>query len=139
MPENLYSEDHESILLKLMGRTPELRLIDFFMDNPLNDYTRTEIREALSMTKRTLSEKLPTLEALGLVRVTRKIGKAKLYQIDLENPTVRSLVEIERALSLQIAQTAGDTVETTIITEDRMVKSDSLVSIPQRRGDETSW
>jgi DNA-binding transcriptional ArsR family regulator len=138
MPENLYGEEHESILLKLMGRTPELRLIDFFMDNPLNDYTRTEIREALSMTKRTLSEKLPTLEDLGLVRVTRKIGKAKLYQIDLENPTVKSLAEIERTLSLQIAQTAGETAETTITEEDRIAESDSLVSITQRRGDETS-
>jgi DNA-binding transcriptional ArsR family regulator len=137
MPENLYSEAHESILLKLMGRTPELRLIDFFMDNPLNDYSRTEIREALSMTKRTLSEKLPTLEALGLVRVTRKIGKAKLYQIDRENPTVKILAEIERTLSLQIAQTAGETAETTITEEDRIAESDSLVSITQRRGDET--
>lgn len=138
MPEKLYSEEHESIILKLMGRTPELRLIDFFMDNPLNDHTRREIREALGMTKRTLSEKLPPLEALGLVRVTRKIGKAKLYQIDPENPTVRSLAEIERTLSLQIAQTTGDTAETTITTEDRTAESDPLVSITQRRGDETS-
>jgi hypothetical protein len=86
---------------------------------------------------RTLSEKLPTLEALGLVRVTRKIGKAKLYQIDRENPTVKILAEIERTLSLQIAQTAGETAETTITEEDRIAESDSLVSITQRRGDET--
>ena len=138
MPENPYSEEHESILLKLMGRTPELRLIDFFMDNPLNDYTRREIREALSMTKRTLSVKLPTLEALGLIRVTRKIGKARLYQIDRGNPTVRSLAEIERTLSLQIAQTEGDSAETTITTEERIAESDSIVSITQRRGSKTS-
>ena len=95
MPEDLYSKEHESILLQLFGRTATLRLIDFFLDNPQNDYTRIEIMEALGMAKPTIREKLPDLERFGILKMTRKIGKAKLYQLDPENSIVRCLRKIE--------------------------------------------
>ena len=104
MPEDLYSKEHESILLQLFGRTATLRLIDFFLDNPQNDYTRTEIMEALGMAKPTIREKLPDLERFGMIKMTRKIGKAKLYQLDPENSIVRCLRKIELEVSTLMAR-----------------------------------
>jgi len=104
MSEELYSTENESLLIRFFGRTPELRLIDFFMDNPNNDYTRQEIMESIGMTKSTIGEKLPYLESSGIVDVTRKIGKAKLYQLNRENDLVQNLRAIELTLSAQIAE-----------------------------------
>ncbi len=41
MPEELYTKKkHKSLLIKTLGDHPKLRIIDFFMDNPLFDFTK---------------------------------------------------------------------------------------------------
>ena len=97
-------ELEESILLKTFGNTPELRIVDFLLDNPRLDFSRKEIREAISSTKRTLSDKIPKLENLGIIKESRKIGKSTLYKINLENETVKCIRMIERNISLKIAE-----------------------------------
>jgi DNA-binding transcriptional ArsR family regulator len=89
----------KSILLELFGGTPEVRLIDFFMDNPLFDFTKKEIIEELKMNKRTLHRVLPKIEAEGIVVVSRKIGRAKLYKINKDSLTVKYLRGIEKTHS----------------------------------------
>lgn len=95
----MYRSD-ESLLMKVLGRTPEIRLIDFFLDNPLFDFSKREIMEALGMTKRTLYRALPKLEREGIIIVSRKIGRAKLYKVNMDSPAVQRLRELERTLSL---------------------------------------
>lgn len=105
MPEELYAgKECESILLKCLGASPKLRIIDFFLDNPLFDFTKKEVIEALGMSKQTFYKYFADIEENGLVNVSRKIGKAKLYKINLDNPMVRMLKESETQLSLQMAQ-----------------------------------
>jgi len=41
---------------------------------------------------------------LGLVTPSKRIGRATLYKVNLENPIIRMLVEYERQLSLQISE-----------------------------------
>ncbi|HEX9915969.1 MAG TPA: hypothetical protein VGB32_13725, partial [Candidatus Bathyarchaeia archaeon] len=58
---SLYSDEYQSVFLKVFGSTPQLRLLDFFIDNPRNDFSRNEIMDAIGMAKRTLYEYLPLL------------------------------------------------------------------------------
>jgi len=45
MSEKLYTEKgFESILIKTLGDSPKLRIIDFFLDNPLFDFTKRGYR-----------------------------------------------------------------------------------------------
>jgi AraC-like DNA-binding protein len=105
MPEELYTKKkHQSLLIKTLGDHPKLRIIDFFMDNPLFDFTKKEVIEALGMSKRTFYKYFADIEKYGIVKVSRKIGKAKLYKINLEHPLVKMLMEYEMQLSLQIAE-----------------------------------
>ena len=85
----LYSGEYRSVFLRVFGSTPQLRLLDFFMDNPRHDFSRNEIMDAIGMAKRTLYEYLPTLVDEGVVKVSRKIGRAELYALDEESPVVR--------------------------------------------------
>jgi DNA-binding transcriptional ArsR family regulator len=105
MPEELYvKKEYQSILLKMLGDSPKLRIIDFFLDNPLLDFTKKEVIEALGMSKQTFYKYFKDIEKYGIVNVSRKIGRAKLYKINLENPIVKMLREFETQLSLIIAE-----------------------------------
>ena len=105
MPEELYAKrEHESNLLRAFGSSPKLRIIDFFLDNPLFDFTKKEVIEALGMSKQTFYKYFEDLEDLAVVKVSRKIGRAKLYKINLENPMVKLIREYETETSLQMAE-----------------------------------
>lgn len=80
--------------------------MDFFLDNPSFDFTKKEIMEALGMGKRTFYKYFPELEEYGIVEVSRKIGRAKLYRLNLEHPLVKMLREYEKRASLQMAEAA---------------------------------
>lgn len=96
--------EYESLLIKALGKSPKLRILDYLLDYKLNDFTKKEIVEALGMSKLTFYKYFKDLEQLGLVTASRKIGRATLYKVNLENPLIKMLIECERQLSLQIAE-----------------------------------
>jgi len=98
MPEELYTKE-KSILLKVLGENPKLRIIDFFLDNPLFDFTKKEVIEALGMNKQTFYKYFREIEREGIVEVSRKIGRTKLYRINSKHPLVAMLRELEKKLS----------------------------------------
>ena len=105
MPEELYTKrEYKSILVKTLGDSPKLRMVDFFLDNPLFDFTKKEVIEALGMSKQTFYKYFPDLEESGIVAVSRRIGKARLYRINLEHPLVSMLREYEKKVSMQVAE-----------------------------------
>jgi DNA-binding transcriptional ArsR family regulator len=107
MGEKLYMEkEYESILIKTLGDSPKLRIVNFFLDNVLFDFTKKKVIEALGISKQTFYKYFPELEEYGIVKVSRKIGKAKLYRINVEHPLVKMLREYETKLSQEIAEKA---------------------------------
>ena len=72
--------------------------MDFFLDNPNHDFTRDEIMKAIGMAKRTLYEVLPTLEKERVIMISRKIGRAELFQLNKDSPIVKHFREIEEEL-----------------------------------------
>jgi len=97
-------ESYDSLLIRALGNSPKLRILDYLLDYKLNDFTKKEIVEALGMSKLTFYKYFKDLEELGLVTATRKIGRATLYRVNLDNPMVKMLIEYETRLSLQIAE-----------------------------------
>lgn len=97
-------ESYDSLLTKALGNSPKLRILDYLLDYKLNDFTIKEIVEAVGMSKLTFYKYFEDLEELGLVIPSRKIGRATLYKINLENPMVKMMIEYETKLSLQIAE-----------------------------------
>ena len=56
------------------------------------------------MSKLTFYKYFKDLEELGLSIPSRKIGRATLYKINLENPMVRMIIQYETKLSLRIVE-----------------------------------
>jgi Fe2+ or Zn2+ uptake regulation protein len=101
---SLYKEDRDSIFLSIFGKSPQTRVIDLFLDNPLFDLSKNEIIESLGMAKVTLYKTLPLIESSGIIVPSRKIGRAQLYKLNNESITVRNLRSIIRDASTQIAE-----------------------------------
>lgn len=97
-------EENQSLLMKVLGYSPKMKILDYFLDFPTNDFTKKEIIDALGMSKQTFYKYFGDMEEVGLVKVNRRIGKAKLYKVNRENAVVKDLVNMEKKLSLQIAE-----------------------------------
>lgn len=95
--------ENQSLLMKVLGYSPKMRILDYLLDFPTNDFTKKEIIDALGMSKQTFYKYFDDLEDVGIVKVNRTIGKAKLYKVNYENSLVQDLVNMEKRLSLQIA------------------------------------
>ena len=102
--EARYRDLEDSLLLKAFGNSPKLRIIDIFLTNPFFDFSKNELVRELGMSKQTLYKYFRDLEELGMVKATRRIGRATLYKINLENPMVKILNEYTTQLSLQEAE-----------------------------------
>jgi len=96
--------EHHSLIGKVLGYSPKMKILDYLLDFPTNDFTKKEIIDALGMSKQTFYKYFDDLKDVGIVKVNRTIGKAKLYKIDSGNMMVKMLVDLERNLSMQIAE-----------------------------------
>lgn len=96
--------ENEPLIATVFGYSPQMRILNYLLDFPANDFTKKEIIEALGMSKQTFYKYFDNLEDTGMIKVGRVIGKAKLYKIDRSNPMIKTITEFERKLSMQIAE-----------------------------------
>jgi predicted AAA+ superfamily ATPase len=94
----------DSLIATVFGYSPQMRILNYLLDFPTNDFTKKEMIEALGMSKQTFYKYFDYLEDSGMVKVNRAIGKARLYKIDRSNPMIKTITEFERKLSVQIAE-----------------------------------
>ena len=92
-----------SLLLRAYGSSPQMKILDYLMDFPKNDFTQKEIIEALGMSKTTFYKYFDNLVDFGMIRVNRKIANAKLYSINVTSPLVQSMKKNVDYLSETIA------------------------------------
>jgi transcription initiation factor IIE alpha subunit len=100
----IYENLGSSLLVRALGNSPKMRIIDIFMTNLYFDFSREELVKELGMSKQTLCKNLRDLEELEIVKVSRKIGRATMYTINREHPLVKRLGDIVKEMSLQVAK-----------------------------------
>ncbi len=110
---------NETLLLKYLGASPILRIIDFFLDNLLSDYSKNEIVKNLSMGRVTFFRYWRELEKSGAVKITRHVGRATLYQLDRQNEVVRQLIRLDMALARKSMEKAVKDYEKTVVVRSR--------------------
>jgi len=98
------SSSNKTPLRLVFGDSPTSKVLDFFIDNQEFDYSSIDITKGAEIAWSTLHEFFPDLVKLGIVIKTRKIGRAELYKLNLENPLVKKLLEIDTLVSKQLIQ-----------------------------------
>jgi AcrR family transcriptional regulator len=119
MAEVKYKDLGETLLIKMFGNSPKLRILDIFFDNPYFDFSKSEVIRELGMSKQTFYKYFKDLEELEIVKPTRKIGRATLYRINKEHPLVRRLNEIVNEVSLQIAKQEAEKMKKAVLATKR--------------------
>jgi len=104
MNDARYRDLGETLLVRIFGDSPKIRIIDIFFDNPYFDFSKSELVRELGMSKQTLYRHFRDLEELGIVVVSRRIGRAVLYKLNREHPLVKMLEKMIKETSLMIAE-----------------------------------
>lgn len=107
----------ETLLLKYLGESPTLRIIDFFLDNPLSDYSKNEVVQNLAMSRVTFFKYWKELEKSGALTVTRKIGRATLYKLDRANDIVKQLINLDMTISRKAMEKQVQETKTPVIVK----------------------
>lgn len=85
----------ETNLVKFFGDNPFIRMLDVFIDNLGESYSKKEVQDLAGMSKGALFQHWHKLEELRLVKITRTFGKTKLYTLDRSNPLVKDILKFE--------------------------------------------
>jgi DNA-binding MarR family transcriptional regulator len=100
MPES------SSLILRVYGSSPQMKIIDYLMNFPKNDFTQKEIIEALGMSKTTFYKYFDSIVGFGMIRVNRKIANTRLYSINMQSPLVKNIKKDIDYLSEKIADSS---------------------------------
>ena len=90
-----------TIFREALGDSPVIRVLDFLIEGRGLDYSLSDIAENSNIGWTTLHRIWGKMEKLELVIFTREIGRAKLFKLNEENPTVKELIKVYDTLLFQ--------------------------------------
>ncbi|MCX9013029.1 MAG: helix-turn-helix domain-containing protein [Candidatus Methanoperedens sp.] len=91
-------------LEKLFTGSATAKIIDILWENQGTDLTLTDIAKKAGIHYTTLMKALPLLERLGMVKMTRRVGNAKLYRINKDDAMVKRLIKLLNELNARLAE-----------------------------------
>lgn len=103
----------ESVLIRYIGNTPKLRVIDFLIDNMPFDYSKKEIIEGSGISKTTFFKIWKDFIKYKIVVPTRRYGKTQLFTINKESTLVKQLRSLEFVLANEYAEKIASSVSRT--------------------------
>ncbi len=89
----------QSVFVEYFGDYPLIRVVDFLILSRDMDYSMTEIAKNSNVGWTAFSEIWPQLTKKKIVIFTRKIGNAKLFRLNTENPWVKELIRMDRVIT----------------------------------------
>ena len=89
-----------SIFLDHIGDNPRMRILQYFIEGRDFDYMLTDLLNA-GVSWGTLNSQVPKLLTLGIISITRKIGRATLYKINKDNFVAQQLITLYDNLIMQ--------------------------------------
>ncbi|MCK4714864.1 MAG: hypothetical protein KAT35_04765 [Candidatus Aenigmarchaeota archaeon] len=91
----------KSGFVTVFGDTPINRLWEFLIDSRgLFDYSMTDMSESADISWNTLKEIFPPFVKQGIVKQTRKIGRATMYIMNEDHPRAVFMTGIHKAISI---------------------------------------
>ncbi|RLJ04418.1 MAG: hypothetical protein DRP08_01760 [Candidatus Aenigmatarchaeota archaeon] len=90
------------MLQYLFEDVPIVKIMDFLLDEPELDYSKTEIAKECKLNWKTVNKVFPKLIAFEILVESRVINRAKMYKLNKDSPVFKSL----RQVDFQITDTA---------------------------------
>ena len=99
-----------SVLVEYFVEHPIVKVTDFLIENKLFDYSKKQIMEEACISKATLFKYFPKLEEAGIIKVSRKFGKTKLYKINTSSPVVKRIIDLGMVLANEASRKIAEKV-----------------------------
>ena len=90
-----------TIFREALGNSPVIKVLDFLIEGRGLDYSLSDIAENANIGWTTLHRIWGDLVRLKMVKFTREIGRAKLFKLNEENPTIKELIKVYDTLLYQ--------------------------------------
>ena len=87
--------EEKSVFIEFWGDRPLVRVLGFFLDNYLFDYSKTQIAKATGLSRVTVHPLVDKLEEVGVLKLNRVVGRAKMYLLNRKSPIVKRLMDLE--------------------------------------------
>ena len=87
-----------SIFIQTFGDYPLIKILDFLIYSRDFDYPITEIAKNANVNFQTLKKVWPQLEQNKIIVSTRTLGGSALYKINVTNPVVKKIIELNNFL-----------------------------------------
>ncbi len=86
---------NKTLFLEQFGDTPQLRVLDFLIDNHFFDFPMTEIARGSNVSYNSLKLFFNKFIESGVLIKTRKIGKSDYYKLNVNNPFVSNIIKLD--------------------------------------------
>ena len=88
-------KNEKSIFVEYFGDSPQIKILDFFIQGQDFDYSMTEIARGAGVGWSSFSWVWQNLINKEIIIQTRTIGNAKLFKLNKENPVVKKLIKLD--------------------------------------------
>jgi len=92
-----------------------IRVLDYLITEKDLDFSITDIAENAGIGRATLYRIFDDLVKNEIIIHTREIGKAKLFKLNIDNPKIKKLIEIDDMLVLEELKTKDKKEEKVIV------------------------
>lgn len=89
---------NDTNLIDYLGKSPELKILDFLIENKRTSWNITEIEKQGGIARSTIKLVIPKLLKLDLIRIERAVGRSRLYIINKENQIVKQLIKLSDSI-----------------------------------------
>ena len=93
----------ESGIIALYGDSPRMKMVDFFMTFPKNEFTVPELVEGIGMSRTTAFHEVEKLSNNGVIIQSGNVGKSPTYKINTKSPIAYSIQKLVSLRSKKIA------------------------------------
>jgi DNA-binding GntR family transcriptional regulator len=87
------------MLTKIFGSSPPVKLIDYLVAHPWEEFSKTQLAEGAQITRPTVYKLLSSLIQEKLVIKTKKVGNIQLYQTNRKSPIIKHISSLQSLLA----------------------------------------
>lgn len=84
----------ESVLLSMFGESPRMKIIDYLLEFPTNEFTAGDLVETIGMSRTTVFRELKNLEDQDMIKLASKLGKSPTFRVNLKNPIIKMMQQV---------------------------------------------
>jgi hypothetical protein len=92
--------EQKSVFIDFFGDYPIIRVLDFLIENEIFDYSKKDIAKYSEVSWNTIEKFFDKMIWMKIIVKTRKVGKSDMYKLNIKNPIVQNLIEMDKKLIL---------------------------------------